>query len=94
MAATAPMARYFWMRKRGNPKTYRLSNCVVIGNKHYSGYGVETGATGPTGPEVSYKEENLIKEGEVQWESSRTAKLYLHPVKGTLGSELGAGLFN
>ena len=84
---------YFWMRKRGKPKTYRLRNCVVVGNSHYSGYGVEMGPTGPTGPEVSYKEEDLVKEGEIQWERSRTARRYLHPAEGSLGSELGAGLF-
>ncbi len=85
---------YFWIRKAGEPLTeYRLHDCVVTDNEHLSGYGVESGPTGETGPEISYREEDLIKAGHVVLEKDKTARNYLHAVEGTLGSDLGAGLF-
>ena len=87
-------SEYFWMRKRiTNPKKYRLHDCIVSNNKNYSGYGIESGPTGRTGPEVTYEEKNVIKEGELVLEKNKAAKNYLHVVEGTFGSELGAGLF-
>jgi hypothetical protein len=85
--------RYFWMRKRvGNPRKYRLHDCVVVNNAHYSGYGVESGPTGETGAEVAYQEENVLKMGEVALVKDAATKSYLHVVEGTLGSDLGAGI--
>jgi hypothetical protein len=86
-------SEYFWMRKRGTPKTYRIHDCVVTGNKNYSGYGVETGATGQTGPEIGFDEQRVVKEGKVTLQKKRESRDYLHVVPGTPGSELGAGLF-
>ena len=86
-------SEYFWMRKRGTPKTYRIHDCLVTGNKHYSGYGVETGVTGPTGPEIGFDEQSVVKEGGVELEKRRESRDYLQVVPGTSGSELGAGLF-
>lgn len=84
---------YFWMRKPGDQMTYKLHDCIVTNNKHYSGYGVETGATGQTGPEVTYKENNVVKTGQVVIEEDKSKNSYLHVVPGTLGNNLGAGLF-
>jgi hypothetical protein len=84
---------YFWMRKSGERITYRLRDCIVVGNKCYSGYGIESGPTGQTGPEVTYDEENIIKEGTVVLQKNKKARNYLHPVPGMFGSNLGAGLF-
>jgi hypothetical protein len=84
---------YFWLRKRGTPKTYRVCNSVVTGNKHHSGYAVESGATGITGPEIRFEEEGVVKIGKVVLEKKRGAKDYLHVVRGSPGAELGAGLF-
>lgn len=86
-------SEYFWMRKRGEQRTFHVRDCVVTENAHQSGYGVESGATGRTGAEVVFREENVVKKGEVVIEKNRKAKMYLHPIPGTLGSELGAGLF-
>ena len=86
-------SEYFWMRQRGTPRTYFVRDCVVTENKQYSGYGVETGATGSTGPEIRYKEERVAKEGSVVLEKDRQSRNYLHPVPRTPGSDLGAGLF-
>ncbi len=85
--------QYFWMRKAGKPIKYRLHDSIVTDNKSYSGYGVESGPTGQTGPEITYEEQNITKEGQVVLENNKGAKNYLHVVPGTLGSELGAGLF-
>jgi len=85
---------YFWMRNKiADPKKYRVYDCIVTGNKHYSGYGQASGPTGLTGSEVQYDEENVIKDGAVTLEENRTAKNYLHVAAGSPGSELGAGLF-
>ncbi len=87
-------SEYFWMRKRiADPRRYRIRDCVVAGNKSYSGYGVEMGPTGLTGPEVTYDEENILMRGSVVIESDKRKRNYLHVVPGTLGSGLGAGLF-
>jgi len=87
-------SEYFWMRKEiANPKKYRVYDCIVTGNKHYSGYGQASGPTGQTGPEVSYDEKNVIKEGEIALEANRAVRNYLHVAASGLGSELGAGLF-
>ncbi|OHB80828.1 MAG: hypothetical protein A2Z38_07810 [Planctomycetes bacterium RBG_19FT_COMBO_48_8] len=87
-------SEYFWMRKRiDNPRKYRLYDCVVTNNKNYSGYGVEMGPTDLTGTEVTYQERNIIKKGTVVLEKDKKARNYLHPVAGSPGSDLGAGLF-
>ncbi len=70
-----------------------MYDCVVTNNKYYSGYGVASGPTGQTGSEVTYDEKNVIKEGEVVLEKDKGSRHYLHPVPGTLGYDLGAGLF-
>jgi hypothetical protein len=88
-------SEYFWMRERiDNPRTYRAYDCIITDNKNYSGYGIESGPTSRTGPEVSYQERNVIKEGDVSFVVDKRARNYLHPVPGTFGSDLGAGLFN
>lgn len=86
-------SKYFWLRKRGPGKTYLVRDCVVTENEHYSGYGVESGPTGPTGSEVTFREEGVIKEGRVEIEMSGRSGNYLKVPPGTLGSALGAGLF-
>jgi len=85
---------YFWLRKRGAPQTYQMRDCVVSGNRHYSGYGLATGATGPTGPEIRFAEERVEKDKAVTLQRSRRSKHYLHVLPDTPGSKLGAGLFS
>jgi len=86
-------SEYFWIRKSGDLQKYRLHDCIVSDNKYYSGYGVESGATGQTATEVTYEEKNVIKTSKVVLEKNKKARNYLHVVEGTLGSKLGAGLF-
>jgi hypothetical protein len=84
---------YFWMRKPGDTQKYRLHDCIVANNKYYSGYGIASGPTGQTGPEVTYEEEKVLKKGDVTLVKNENARNYLHVAEGTFGSELGAGLF-
>jgi len=84
---------FFWLRKKiDKPKKYKMNDCVV-NTKNYSGYAVETGPTGLTGPEVEYNEKNIIKDKPVLLIRDKKAKNYLHVTPRTLGSDLGAGLF-
>jgi hypothetical protein len=84
---------FFWLRKRiESPKKYKMRDCVV-NVKNYSGYGVATGPTGQTKPEVTYDETGIIKDKPVLLVRDKKAKYHLHVVPGTLGSDLGAGLF-
>lgn len=87
-------SEYFWMRKgTDGSRRYRVRDCIVTDNRHYSGYGVESGPTGQTGPEVTFDESNVVKQGRVMFETNNTARRYLHVTPGGLGSDLGAGLF-
>ncbi|UCG59510.1 MAG: DUF1565 domain-containing protein [Phycisphaerales bacterium] len=86
-------SEYSWLRKRGDMQRYHLSDSVIVDNKHYSGYGVVSGPTGQTGSEVTYDETNVVKSGTILLEEDKRSRDYLHVVPGTLGSDLGAGLF-
>jgi hypothetical protein len=81
------------MRKPNDRMSYQLHDCIVTNNKYYSGYGVESGATGQTGTEITFKEKNTIKTGQVVLEKDKSKTCYLHVVSSTFGSDTGAGLF-
>ena len=84
---------FFWMRKQIDmPKRYKMKDCIVNA-KNYSCYGVETGPTGLTGPEVEYDERNISKNKPVVLVRDKKAMNYMHVAPGTFGSKLGAGLF-
>lgn len=84
---------YFWMRKPGDRQKYRVRDCIVTNNKNYSGQGGPGGPWRRTGPEVAFDEENVVKQGQIQLEKNKKIRNYLHVVPGTLGSNIGAGLF-
>jgi hypothetical protein len=84
---------YFWMRKRGDHQRYKIRNCVVTGNKYWSGYGRESGPTGQTGNEVIFEQIGIVTEGNVTFETNRRSRNYMHIVEGSVGYGLGAGLF-
>ena len=85
-------SEYFWMRKRGATRTYAVRDCLLVGNRNRSGYGVESGPTGPSGPEVTFLEEALIEEGPADIEMNPRFPNYLKVRPGTPGASLGAGL--
>ena len=84
---------YFWIRKNGDQQKYKINNCFIVGNKYFSGYGTADGPSGRTGEEVSFEENGIIKNGKVLFEDNKKSRNYLHILKGSAGSELGAGLF-
>ena len=95
-------SKYVWMRSPNNHKTYKLHDCIITENKYYSGYGTATKLLGQTGPEAKYSESKIIKEGKLilqkdtippSLSSVDMPRDYLNIVAGTLGSDLGAGLF-
>ena len=65
----------------------------MTNNRYYSGYGIESGPTGQTGLEVTFDENNVIKQGEVILERDKNAKNHMHVVEVGLGNNLRAGLF-
>jgi hypothetical protein len=85
---------YLWIRKSSEKKiVYTLQDCLITDNRFYSGYGNPAGPSGLTGTEITFKEQNVVKTGQVVLEKNKKSKNYLHPVPGTAGSNLGAGLF-
>ena len=95
-------SQYVWMRAPNNRKKYIIRDCIITENKYKSGYGTAAVINGQTGPEVTFEEKNVIKQGNVQLEKAIVtadalsvvrSRGYLHVVPGTLGSDLGAGLF-
>lgn len=87
-------SEYVWMRKSGDVQTYKVSDCVLVDNKHPSGYGTAGGPTGATGSEVRFERVRVTTKGTVQIDRDPTSHNYLHATPGTLGSDLGAGLFH
>ena len=62
---------YFWMRKRGDHQRYKIKNCIVTGNKYWSGYGIESGPTGQTGNEVSFEQVEVVTDGNLIFETNK-----------------------
>lgn len=95
-------SKYVWMRSPNNHKTYKLNDCIITENMNYSGYGTAKELLGQTGPEAKYIESNIIKKGKVilqkdpipsNMSSVDMPRDYLNIADGTLGRDLGAGLF-
>jgi hypothetical protein len=86
----------FWEVGRDENRTYTISNSIVVG--YNSLVNKEGGAFGygePTDPKrLKFGNDVIIKkEGSLQIEKDPTKRNFLHLIPGTLGSELGAGLF-
>jgi len=95
-------SQYFWMRAPNNKKKYVVRDCIIVDNKYNSGFGTASAIDGQTGPEVTFKENNIIRNGTIQLEmalvtpealSVARPRGYLNVVPGTLGGNMGAGLF-
>ena len=64
-----------------------------MGNQYWSGYGIESGATGQTGSEVSYEQIEVVTKGTLIFETNKWSRNYMHIIEGSAGYDLGAGLF-
>ena len=86
----------FWEVGRDENRTYSLSNSVVVGyNSLVNKGGGAFGYGEPDDPKrLKYGKDVIIKkEGSLQIEKDPTKRNFLHLIPGTLGSDLGAGLF-
>jgi hypothetical protein len=83
-------SEYIWMRKSGDRQKYRLSDCALVGNKYFSGYGAASGPAGQTGAEVSFDKGNITTDGRLVFASD--AKTHL--AEESAGHNLRAGLFH
>ena len=86
----------FWILNRDEKITVTLSNSVVVGYNNLVNKGGGAGGLGEKGDpgKLKYGEDVIIqKEGDVRIEEDPTKRNYLHLVPGTLGADLGAGLF-
>ena len=86
-------SEYFWMRKRGDRQKYKIEKCVIVGNKYWSGYGTASGPTGQTSDEVNYAHVDIIAKGTLIFDANKMSRNYMHIVEGSVGYDLGAGLF-
>ncbi|MCK5148046.1 right-handed parallel beta-helix repeat-containing protein [bacterium] len=91
-------AEYVWMRDAGASRNYSLSNCIITDFKTYSGQSGDGFKLSLTGPEIIYKEVQVIKSGNIELVNDHgidapLPRNYLHVKPGTKGSKLGAGLF-
>mgnify|MGYP003632065353 CR=1 FL=1 len=86
----------FWEIGKNEQMTYNLSNSIVLGynelvNKNGGAFGY--GEPADTS-KLIYKNDVIIKKkGEVELDKNPTSKNYLHLKPGSIGSELGVGLF-
>jgi hypothetical protein len=85
-----------WVLNKDEKLAYRIKNCVIVGYKNFVNKG--------GGPQSLGEKANLIKlhldkdvilksNGKLEIIDDQTSKLFLHIQPGTLGANLGAGLF-
>lgn len=89
-------AEAFWILNRDEKNSFNLSNSLVVGyNQLVNKGGGPAGLGEPASPAKLKQGENVTiqKEGGLEIVTDPTSKYYLHIAPGTLGSELGAGLF-
>lgn len=86
----------FWILDKEEKSAFNLSNSLVIGyNQLVNKGGGPSGLGDPADPSKLNLRENVIiqKEGSLEIVKDPTSKYYLQLTPGSLGSELGAGLF-
>lgn len=82
-------SEYVWMRKPGDQQTYRIGDCAIVDNRHFSGYGLASGPLGETGPEVNFDKDRVVTEGRLEFASHEM----VHLAEKSAGHHLNAGLF-
>lgn len=89
-------ANILWVLNENDQLSFNLTNSMVIGyNQLVNKGGGATGFGVPADPKKLRLGKDVIikKEGKVQLEDDQTNRNYLHLKPGTLGADLGAGLF-
>lgn len=87
--------KHAWVKNPSNLTKYTIEDCIIVNNQYYQGAPHENGVM-PEKFEVN--EKNVIKEGNISLkmieEVDKPLPLdYLHVIPGSLGYDLGAGLF-
>ncbi len=88
---------HVWVKNYFNTtKSYSIDNCVIVNNQYNKVISDSTGALVPG--EYEIKEKNVTKSGEISLRfiddiDKPLPVDYLHIIPGTLGYDLGAGLF-
>ncbi|MCX6255755.1 MAG: hypothetical protein NTV31_14960 [Bacteroidia bacterium] len=95
--------RYVWVKNNFNPTKYSIDNCVIVNNQYYKG--VPDSVRLSPG-EFELNEKNVTKKGEISLRiidnddkpllSGVDKPLpidYMHIIPGSLGYDMGAGLF-
>jgi hypothetical protein len=90
--------KHVWVKNYFNTaKSYSINNCIIVNNQYYKVISDSLGMLAPG--EFEIKETNVIKEGEISLrliENNVDKPLpvdYLHVIPGSLGYNMGAGLF-
>ena len=92
-------AEYVWMRNTSNTYTYSLSDCIITDYHHYSGRVIGPDfELGTTEREIVYGETRVEHDEKVLLEAGdgldhRIPIDLFHPIPGSPGSKLDAGLF-
>ena len=95
--------RYVFVKSKSNPTKYSMKNCIVVNNKYFTGMPNDKQLV-PDDFEI--EENNITKEGSVTLVLTGVNEKpfldeiemplpvnYMHPIDGSLGSNLDAGLF-
>jgi hypothetical protein len=85
-----------WMLDKDEKLSYSIENSIIVGYKSLVNKGGGAHGFGEKANPVKIKINNdviLKNEGKLDIVDDETSKLYLHIKPGTLGSDLGAGLF-
>jgi hypothetical protein len=90
--------KHVWVKNYFNKtKSYSIDNCIIVNNQYYKMIADSVGMLVPG--EFEIKEKNVIKKGEISLrliENNVDKPLpidYLHIIPGSLGYDMGAGLF-
>lgn len=89
-------SNYFWIINKDEKTTYSMSNSVVVGYNELiaKGGGPLNNVEPANINRLQVGKEMVVKkEGRVELEEDQTKRNYLHLKPGTLGADLGAGLF-
>ena len=89
--------KHFWAKNYFNEtKSYSIDNCVIVNNQYYKAIADSAGVLFPG--EFEIKENNVTKKGEILLRlidkvDDPLPIDYMHVIPGSLGYDIGAGLF-
>ena len=85
-----------WILQKDEKYSYNIDNSVIVGYKSLVNKGGSPQEFGEKGNPAKIKISPTVilkREGKLDIVEDQTSKMYMHIKPGTLGSELGAGLF-